>query len=889
MGEVYRAHDTKLNRDVAIKVLPETFTADPDRLARFKREAQVLAALNQPNIAHIYGLEELMGQVRREGQAGQVESVALVMELVEGEDLAEKIGSALKSQGSGLPVDEALAIAKQIADALECAHEQGIVHRDLKPANIKVRPDGTVKVLDFGLAKAMDSVAPGGSGRAGGAGGAGQNLSLSPTLTSPVFSQIGVILGTAAYMAPEQARGKAVDKRADIWAFGCVLYEMLTGKPPFPGDDISHVLARVIEREPDFAALPSSVPARVTQAIRVCLRKDPKARAADIRDVRLALDGAFETAVPQTPASVPSAAPRARVASLVGAAAVVGVIALAVPAFHHLRETVPSSESYRFEIAPPAGFSFATFRLSPDGRYVAYVAARAAAGARGAGTLWIRPLDSLEPRQIAGSDGTTYPFWSPDSAFVGFFQSGKLKKVAVAGGPAQTICDVADARGGAWAADGTILFTDGASRPIFRVPSSGGTPTAVTRVSGNEAQGHRWPELLPDGRHFLISASATNRDHAGLAIGAFDGSEPVRLLADDSNGIFSRGRLFFLRDQTLMALPFDPVARKATGEAFPVVENVGIAANVRYGAFSIAQNGTLAYWSGGANTRELVWMDRAGKRESSLGEPRDFFGALALSPDEKMVAATIRAVGASGRLDVWLLDSASGLPNRFTFGRGGRDPVWFPDGKTLVYGRPMGFTFDVVRKALSGGAEDVLLAHTDNAYPSDVSPDGKSVAHNMSVGNMGSEIGLLTSEGDHRASVFLSSPANERQARFSPDGKWMAYQSDESGQFQIYVQTIPASGDKFQISTLGGSDPAWRRDGKELFYLDPAGRIMALPVKISGTAFEHGGAQPLFTASGATTFAAAHDGQRFLVNVPAGGEAAAAGPPLTVVTHWTPK
>jgi serine/threonine protein kinase len=434
MGEVYRATDTNLDRVVALKVLPESFALDADRVARFTREAKTLAAVNHTNIAAIYGLEKAK------------DVTALVMELVEGEDLSAHIARG------AMPLADALPIARQIADALEAAHGQGIIHRDLKPANIKVRPDGTVKVLDFGLAKAMDPAGP-----------SSADAMNSPTLTARA-TQMGMIIGTAAYMAPEQARGRTVDRRADIWAFGCVLFEMLTGQRAFPGEDITDTLAAVVRAEPDWRLIPAGLSPTLLAFLKRCLQKDPKQRIGDIHDVRLALDGAFETTAPPTPAS-PSRASGGRVAWVVSTAAGLAVALLVVPAVRHLRETAPDQQSYRFQITPPAGTRFTTFRLSPDGRYVAYIAAEGGAQGAAAGTLWIRALESLESRQIPGSEGSLYPFWSPDSAVVGFFQTGKLKKVVVTGGPVQAICDVVSARGGAWGPDGTILFADGPGSP----------------------------------------------------------------------------------------------------------------------------------------------------------------------------------------------------------------------------------------------------------------------------------------------------------------------------------------------------------------------------------------------------------------------------------------
>ena len=566
--------------------------------------------------------------------------------------------------------------------------------------------------------------------------------------------------------------------------------------------------------------------------LRVCLQKDPRLRAQAIGDVRLALEGAFETIASPTTTTAPSSAPGGRLVWMSAfAVALLAAAVLVILAVQHLRESPPVQPSYRFQIPPPPNTRFTTFRLSPDGRYVAYIATGGQTGGAGQGGLWIHELNSLESRQIPGSEGSSYPFWSPDSMFIGFFQSGKLKKVAATGGPAQTICEVLDSRGGAWGPDGTILFTDGPARPIFRVPSSGGMPAQLTTLAGGDpGEGHRSPEFLPDGRHFLFHATANNADNPGIQLGSLDGGAPMRLLPDDSNSIFvpvagaagggaEGGHVFFLRDGTLMALPFDLTRLKATAEAFPVAEDVAVAANNLYGAFSLAENGTLAYWGrgGGANNRELVWMDRSGKRLNALGKPNAFVSVnlLSLSPNGKTVAAT---VGTSQQSDIWLLDSASGSIGRFTFGFSGTFPVWSPDGRSIVYSRRT--PNDIVRRQITGGAEELLLANVVNALPTDVSSDGKFIVHNMSVAKTAFDVGLLSADGDHRESVYLSSPANEREARFSPDGKWMAYQSDESGQYQAYVQTIPAGGGKFQISASGGTIPAWRHDGKELYYLD---------------------------------------------------------------------
>ena len=682
-----------------------------------------------------------------------------------------------------------------------------------------------------------------------------------------------------------------MDKRTDIFAFGCVLYEMFTGCRAFEGEDVQDILGSILKSEPEWTRLPSDVPPSIQKLLRLCLQKDVRKRRRDAGDLRIDIEQALN-ASPEV--AVSHFVSRTREFAWILVSTVL-LIATVVLGFVHFRETPPVQQIYRFQVEPPPNTHFTTFRLSPDGRYVAYIATGGRVIGVGQGTLWIHELDSLESHQISGSEGSTYPFWSPDSAFIGFFQGGKLKKVAAAGGPSQTICDVADSRGGAWGPDGTILFTDGPARPILRVPSSGGKPSQLTKLTGggDPGEGHRSPEFLPDGRHFLFNATANKSDNVGILVGSLDESTPMRLLPDDSNSIYvpgvggrgEGGHLFFLREGTLMALPFDAARLKATAEAFPVAENVAIAANNRYGAFSLAGNGTLAYWGGGAaNNREVVWMDRSGKRLSPLGKP-NLWGGLALSPDEKTVAVHI---GIAPQRDIWLLDLASESITRFTFGFTGFSPVWTPDGRSIVYARTTGITSDIVSRPIRGGAEELLLTRVVNAAPRDVSSDGKFIVHDMNVAKTAADIGLLSSDGDHRESAYLSSPANEAGARFSPDQKWMAYVSDESGQNQVYVQTIPAGGGKFQISTSGGTGPAWRRDGKELYYLAPDEKLMALPVKTNGASLEPGTPQALFTATGASgfSFAVTRDGQRFLMIVPAGGESAAAYTPLTIVTNW---
>ena len=592
MGEVWRATDSRLRREVAVKVLPAAFTADRERLARFEREAQTLAALNHPNIAAIYGLEESNG------------TRALVMELVEGEDLSTRIAHG------PLPVAEALAIARQIAEALEAAHEQGIVHRDLKPANVKVRADGTVKVLDFGLAKAMEPAA---------GAGARAELAHSPTLTSH-GTQLGVILGTAAYMAPEQARGGAVDKRADLWAFGVVLFEMLTGRSLFAGETVSDTLAGVLKTDVDLAALPAATPRAVRELLRRCLERNPRNRLRDAGDARLVLDDALAGRRDGVEAPPVAAAPAAhRLGRWLPWAIAAIASAIAIAAVVRPPRAAPASppSAIRFHLQPLESVSptrrGSFFTLSPDGRVLAVTAD---------GALWVRPLDAVEPRRIEGAEDATYPFWSPDGAWIGFFSGGQLRRVARDGGPAQRLCDAPEGRGAAWSPEGVIVFSPHlGARGLWRVSGQGGQPVQVTSLPENAANhAHRYPQFLPDGR-FLYMHLGPDPAVAGIWAASLEGGRPVRVLDGVDQAVYapsasdpSRGHLLYRREKTLLAQPFDLATLRATGEAQPVAQNVGTAANTGAGAFAVSATGVLAFTSDLDGNGELVWVDRAGTR-----------------------------------------------------------------------------------------------------------------------------------------------------------------------------------------------------------------------------------------------------------------------------------
>ena len=599
MGEVYRARDTKLDRDVAIKVLPEAFAADADRVARFQREARTLASLDHPNIAIIHGLE----------QAGDVH--ALVMELVPGDDLSQRIVRG------AIPIDEALPIAKQIAEALEAAHERGIIHRDLKPANIKVRADGTVKVLDFGLAKVMEPF------------GAGSDVSQPPTLTIPAMTQAGMILGTAAYMSPEQARGRAVDKRTDIWAFGCVLYEMLTGHAVFTGDTLSDTIAAILDREPHWKALPEHTPSSVRRLLRRCLEKDPKRRLPDIADARLEIDEAETTpsdardAGPTVSSSIARVRTRERVGWIIAAACLTGLVAtLAFNRAGSGDRTPADIPSYSTSIVLPAGVSLwsgnppGRFVLSPDGRRLAMVAS----DSTGRSMLWVRPLDSRVAQALGGTEGATYPFWSADSRFIAFLAQNKLKKIGVAGGEVVTLCDASFGSSGAWNRDDVILFTPNGNSPLYRVSASGGTPTQVTTLetASGDVQ-HSFPFFLPDGRHFLyfvVGSQASRTVPRGVYVGALDSKAPGKLIEPGgSNAKYANGYLIFLRNGALLAQPFDVGRLELGGTPVSLVDHVqttGASASDVAGAFTVSETGVLAYQTGSLVRSQLTWFDRAG-------------------------------------------------------------------------------------------------------------------------------------------------------------------------------------------------------------------------------------------------------------------------------------
>jgi Tol biopolymer transport system component len=789
MGEVYRARDSKLDRDVAIKVLPESFALDADRLARFTREAKTLAALNHPNIASIYGIE----------------GHALVMELVEGDDL-----SALIAQGP-LPLAEALPIARQIADALEAAHEQGIIHRDLKPANIKVRADGTVKVLDFGLARSVDP-----SGQS--------DMANSPTLTARA-TQMGMIIGTAAYMSPEQARGKAVDRRADIWAFGVVLFEMLTGKRAFAGDDITDVLASVLKSDPDWSAAPSNLPAPIRRLLRRCLEKDPKQRLSSIADARLELNEHEPLALPAA-AALPVA--RSSIVSRIWpVAAAVAVTALAM--YFARSSAVPAdlTETRTSIIAPPGTVIYpdsAMVAISPDGTQVAFVTG----DIQGITGLWVRPVGSLVARRLEGTrDGSgQLPFWSADSKRIGFFTSGKLRTVAAAGGVIQTVCSSpgSGGRGATWNASNVIVFARDASGPLFKVSANGGEPEPVTTLAANQLS-HRFPTFLPDGDHFLYIALPGRNGKFDVFVGSLSGAASKLIGQMESSPEYAApGYLLFPRQNVLAAQPFDPKSLTLSGESFSLPDQPTVildpAQSFTGGKVVSAAPGALAYFSAPVANMNATWFNASGKDEGTVKLPEGQYSGVSISPDGRR-AVVVRSTSTT-ESSLWLVDLEHGGAVPLTAGGGRNDsPVWSPDGKRIVFASDRDGPQDFFVKNVSDAQPEQPFYRSPVMFknPEGFSVDGAFLFYQSLDSDSAQNIHLLPTTGPQTPQTYIKGPQRDFLSSQSPDGKHVAYTSDETGRFEIYVDSFPVSGDKRQVSTDGGLSPAWSHDGKHLLFV----------------------------------------------------------------------
>jgi Tol biopolymer transport system component len=798
MGEVYRARDRKLGRDVALKILPPTFASDPDRVARFRREAQLLASLNHAHIAAIHGLEELDGVP------------VLVLELVEGLTLAERL-----VQGP-IPAGEAFTIARQIAEALEAAHEHGIVHRDLKPANVKVRGDDVVKVLDFGLAKALDVDAER-SVRLQ------PDLTASPTITSPAMTRVGMIMGTASYMSPEQARGLTVDRSADIWAWGCVLFEMLTGRRAFDGADATEVIAAVVRAEPDWARLPHDTPAPVRRLLHRCLEKDPRRRVADIRDARFTLEDLGTDAV--TPAPAPARRSRER---LLWAAALLVCIAGGAALFWRATESASGrvEREMRVEMTTPPTTDPVSIALSPDGEKLAFVAS-----SEGRPMLWVRSLLSGDASALAGTDGASFPFWSPDSRSIGFFASDRLKRIGIDGGSLRDLAPAPVGTGGTWNGDGVILFTSVPDAPISRVPEAGGEMIRFLPGSGpvGQSPGNRFPQFLPDGRRYLYyMAEAQIR---GVYVGTLDAPERRRLFDADAAAVFvPPASILFLRAGTLFLQRLDMTTLALEGEARTIAKGVIVDSTGGIAA-SASLHGSIVFRVGDVNRqRQLAWFDRTGMQ---LGDPFPADGDNplnpAISPDGRQVALS-RTVG--GNVDVWLQDlTRAGARTRVTSSPGPDIyPVWSPDGR-IAYAKSSANGFAVGATTVSGGVDSLVVDGPLADIPVDWSNDGRYLLYRTQGVEQNLDLWAIAADGGGKPFPVAQSAADERTGEFSPDRRWVAFESNETGQFEIYVQPFPVAGTKTIVSTGGGRQVRWAPDGRELFYVAPDAGLMSVSLK----------------------------------------------------------
>ncbi len=866
MGEVYRARDSILKRDVALKVLPSTVLHDPERMARFQREAEVLASLDHPNIGHIHGIVD------------SADSRALVLALIEGPTLEDRTAAG------PIPLDEAIGIARQIVDALEYAHDCGIVHRDLKPANIKLTPDGVVKVLDFGLAKVLEDEPPPSS------------TANSPTLTVG-HTRAGVILGTAAYMSPEQAVGRAADRRSDIFSFGAVLYEMLTGKIAFHGAAASDILEAVVKDDPEWSALPAETPAWLRKFLARTLEKDRKQRLQAAGEARILL--ANPKLNEDAPAEV--RAGRSRLAWAVAAA--LGIVAAAV-SFVHFREKPPAAELVRFEIPVPWKFTLGGFSVSPDGRHLAFAAR---SGALRGTQLWVRSLDTLDAHPIPGTEGIVEaPFWSPDSRNIAFAANNRLQKVEARGGPVQTICELPGLfRGGAWAPDGVIVF--GLLSQLMQVPETGGVPAPVTARSASSQDTAMDPAFLPDGRHFVYAGGSPA--HASLYIGSLDAkleeqySKPLLTVPFPNRPVYAPspdpaiGYVVFAGERSLMALPLHVPRLEPAGAAVPVAEG-----NFAITSYSASSTGVLALRAEASNSADsqLLWFDRQGKQLGQLGPPAPY-GNVRLSPDGRLAVVDHRVSmqDALGSAHLWIVDIARAVSSRVN----PADAVDYagvlaPDGRVVFTCYEAGVVGNIcLRPANGAGPSQSIVKSAVMKHPNDWSLDGRYVIYDEHMPHQKQDLWILPMSGEktgeYKPIPFLATPADETDGAFSPDTKWVAYSSDESGRREVYVQGfvrdhVPAAGvGKWQISSAGGAKPRWRRDGKELYYLDNGGKLMAVPVQSTAATFEPGVAVPLFDThtAGYAPFDVAADG-RFLISTMA-AEGSATASAITMVLNWT--
>jgi Tol biopolymer transport system component len=852
MGEVYRAHDSTLGRDVALKILPDPWLADTERRLRFEREARLLASLNHPNIAAIYGIHESTPA------SSSATLKALVLELVEGETLADRLAAHKR----GLPIEETTTIAAQIVDALEAAHARGIVHRDLKPANIKITPEGRVKVLDFGLARAV-------------AGDESAGLASSPTVTAR-GTNAGVLLGTAPYMSPEQARGRPADRRADIWAFGCVLYEMVTGAAPFGGLDVAEVLASVLKSEPNWSAVPAATPPAVRLCLERCLQKDRRQRFHDIGDVRLALAGAFDR-----PRGDRDAAARTPAMAWAGWVAAVVAIAAALLAVSRPGPVVEALET-RLDIATPRTLDPLSFDLSPDGRSMVFSAFDGLTH-----RLWLRRLESSEAQPLAGTDRGEMPFWSRDGRSIGFFADGELKRIDIADGFVRTLAPAPSPRWGSWNASGTIVFGGVAMGPLQSVPAVGGAMTQVTDLLPGQTS-HRFPQFLPDGRRFLLMALGTP-EVRGHYLGSLD-DRTVRKISERERALvfLPPDHVLIGRNGALLARRLAADGQRVDGEPSLVAPKLMVDLAVTgYAGLRAAASGHIAYRAAAAQS-QLLWLDRTGRPSAAVAPADDTQMRFShLSRDGHTVAVQ-RVV--NGNTDVWLIDLERGIPRRLTEDSGvDGEGVFSPDGRLMTYvGDDAADVYDTFyQRATDGTGGRRLLfkfAERANRYPEDWSRDGRFILFNHETSDTQRDLWALPLSGKAEPIEIARTRFAEGNGAFSPDGQWVAYTSNETGPLQVFLKAFPGPGPNRQLSFRTGRSPRWRSDGRELFYLEE-NRLMAMPVTPGKGALQFGSPQPLFTFPSGWDggFAPSPDGQRFLIT-----QTVAEPGPITVILNWKP-